>query len=363
MIKSLNFKKINLPMIKPFKISLGSTDFYEGFIVTLETDDGIKGYGEATTTPFITGDTIGSIESELTIFSEALKNKEESPEELNLLMKSLCKSAKASRMAVDEALWDIIGKRGKMNVKKMLGNYRNSIATSYTVDLVGPSEARKQATELLSQGVKIFKIKMGRGIMEDLERVKTVREVIGNDLMIYVDFNQAYNARKAVEISKHLSRYNIEFLEQPVNMFDIKGLKFIRDRSDIPVFADETIFSPDDVINVLQTESVDGINIKLMKSGGITESIQMVDIAESFRAPVMIGCMVETRLANTAGLVVALAKHGVKYADLDGYSNIARDIASLAVTFKSGELTLPEIPGVGVELDKEFVNKELGQKN
>lgn len=350
-------------MIKPFKISLGSTDFYEGFVVTLETDDGIKGYGEATTTPFITGDTIGSIESELAIFSEALKNREESPEEISILMKNLCKSAKASRMAVDEALWDIIGKRGKMNVKKMLGNYRKSIATSYTVDLVAPQEAKKQATELLSQGVKIFKIKVGSGITEDLERVKAVREVVGPDLMVYVDFNQAYSVRKTIEISKHLGKYNIEFLEQPVNMYDIKGLKFIRDRSDIPVFADETIFTPDDVVNVLQTESVDGINIKLMKSGGITESVRMVNIAESFRAPVMIGCMVETRLANTAGLVVALAKNGVKYADLDGYNNIKRDIVTHGVTFKSGELTLPDIPGIGVDLDRDFMNRDLLQKN
>ncbi len=363
MIKSLQFKKINLPMIKPFKISLGSTDFYEGFIVTIETDDGITGYGEATTTPFITGDTIGSIESELSIFSTALKNKEESPEEINLLMKTLCKSAKASRMAVDEALWDIIGKRGKMNVKKMLGNYRNTIATSYTVDLVEPKEAKKQATELLAQGVKIFKIKVGSGIAEDLERVKVVREVVGPEPMVYVDFNQAYTVRKTIEISRQLGKYNIEFLEQPVNMFDIKGLKFVRERSDIPVFADETIFTPDDVVNVLETESVDGINIKLMKSGGITDSVRMINVAESFRAPVMIGCMVETRLANSAGLAVALAKHGVKYADLDGYNNIKNDIASKAVTFKSGNLTLPDIPGIGVELDPEFVKKELGQKN
>lgn len=354
MIKQISYTKLELPMVKPFKIALGATNSYEGFLVSVTTDDGITGYGEATTTPFITGDTLGSIEYELKFFSEVLIGKEESPEQLNELMKSLLKGAKASRNAIDCALWDIIGKRAKTNVRKMLGNYRNKISTSYTVDLVEPKLARKQAEDLLSQGIQVFKIKMGSGLEQDLERARAVRDVIGMEKMVYVDFNQAYTARKTIEISRKLAPLNIEFLEQPVTMHDIRGLKFARLRSDIPIFADEAIFSTDDVVNVLENEAADGINIKLMKSGGITEAIKMASVAEAYRAPVMIGCMVETRVANTAGLAVALSRSAVKYSDLDGYSSIIEDIATDGITLKDGEVTGPDIPGVGVGLKEKY---------
>ena len=357
MIKDISYRKLELPMVKPFKIALGATNSYEGYLVSVTTDDGITGYGEATSTPFITGDTMGSIEYELKFFSEALKGKEESPEQLNELMKSLIKSSKASRNAVDCAVWDIIGKRAKTNVRKLLGDYRKKISTSYTVDLVEPKLARKQAEELLSHGIEVFKIKMGSGIGQDLERAKVVRDVIGMERMVYVDFNQAYTPRKTIEISKKLAPLNIEFLEQPVPMHDIRGLKFARQRSDIPIFADEAIFTTDDVLNVLENEAADGINIKLMKSGGITEAMKMASIAEAYRAPVMIGCMVETRLANTAGLDVALSRSAVKYSDLDGYSSIIEDIASEAITLSKGEVSGPDVPGVGFSLKEAYAKK------
>ena len=111
MIRQISYRKLELPMVKPFKIALGATNSYEGFLVSVTSDDGITGYGEATTTPFITGDTMGSIEYELIFFSKALAGREESPEQLSELMKSLLKGSKASRNAIDCAVWDIIGKR------------------------------------------------------------------------------------------------------------------------------------------------------------------------------------------------------------------------------------------------------------
>ncbi|MCL5783462.1 MAG: dipeptide epimerase [Candidatus Thermoplasmatota archaeon] len=355
MIKSISYTKLELQMKKPFKISLGSTDAYEGFLVKVVSDDGFTGYGEATPTPFITGDTMGSIEHELNVFSKQLIKMDENPELINEKMKSLMKSAKASRNAVDTAIWDIIGKRSNISLKKMFGGYRSNILTSYTVDLVDRNSAKQQAKELLDSGIQVFKIKMGSGIKEDLDRVKAVREVIGPDRMVYVDFNQAYTAKKTVEIARKLEAYEIEFLEQPVPANDLKALKFVRNNTAIPVVADEAIFTPEDVSTILGMEAADGINIKLMKSGGITDSVKMVNTAESFRAPVMIGCMIETRLSNTAGLVVALAKKGVKYTDLDGYSSIVKDIAEKGIELKDGYISSNEDAGLGVTLKREYI--------
>ena len=160
-IKSLEYKKINIEMKKPFKIALGSTDFYEGYFVKVTTDNGLSGYGEAIPTPFITGDTMGSVEAELSIFSQALKGMELSTEALNEKMKALARSSKASRAAVDMAVYDIIGKKADLPLYILLGGYRTSMKTSYTVDLVDAPHAKVQAKELLDDGVEFFKIKLG----------------------------------------------------------------------------------------------------------------------------------------------------------------------------------------------------------
>ena len=354
MIENISYSKLELPMAKPFRISAGTTSKYEGYLVKVTTDDGITGYGEATAKPFTTGDTMGSIEYELRKFSEEFKGKDESPELLNELCVKLIKSSKASRCAIDAALWDIIGKRAGLNVTRLLGNYRKSIETSYTVDLAPPEQARQQAQKHLQNGVRIFKIKTGSGIEEDVERVKVVREVIGDEPMLYVDFNQAFTPRKTLDISRKLEKYNVEFIEQPLPMRDIRGMKFVRDRSNIPIYADETIFTPDDVATLLQTESADGINIKLTKSGGITEAMKMVSAAESYRVPVMIGCMIETRLASSTALAVALSRPGVKYTDLDGYADVLTDITEDGISFKNGLVELPKVPGLGCTLKEEY---------
>jgi L-alanine-DL-glutamate epimerase-like enolase superfamily enzyme len=248
------------------------------------------------------------------------------------------------------AIWDIIGKRAKMSVNKLIGNYRKEIKTSYTVDLAEPKYAIDMAKEFLKEGVQVFKIKLGSGINKDVERVKVVRETIGNDKMIYVDFNQAYDAKKALNIIDKIYKYNIEFAEQPVLAADIKGLKFVRDRSAIPVMADEAIFSIYDAQNILSSEAADAINIKIMKSGGITDTIKLVDVAESFNVPAMIGCMVETKLAVSAGLNVALGKKGVKYADLDGYTSLKEDVTVDGVEFIDGALKFKNYHGLGVKM-------------
>ncbi|MGC8630065.1 MAG: mandelate racemase/muconate lactonizing enzyme family protein [Thermoplasmata archaeon] len=354
MIKNLIYKRLTIPMIKPFKIFLGSSDFYEGFIVKIETDDGFTGYGEAVPTSYITGDTMGSIEEELKGIATLIKSDEVSPEQINEKIKRNFKTARASRAAVDMAIWDIIGKMAGMGVNKMVGNYRKEIKTSYTVDLVDPKQAIDMAKEFMDEGVQVFKIKLGSGLNKDVERVKVVRETIGNDKMIYVDFNQAYDPKKALSVIDKIYKYDIEFVEQPVLAADIKSLKFVRDRSAVPVMADEAIFSIYDAEHILSNEAADAINIKIMKTGGITDALKLVDVAESFNVPAMTGCMVETKLAVSAGLNVALAKKAVKYADLDGFTSLKEDITVDGLEFKNGAFSFKDYPGLGIKMKDIF---------
>jgi o-succinylbenzoate synthase len=350
MISKIIFKKIRIGMKKPFRIFLGSSDVYEGFIVKVETDDGYQGYGEAVPTPYITGDTLGSINEELEGISTIIKGMDLSTEAIDERIRRAFRSSRASRAAIDMAIWDIIGKRANMPVYRILGNYRESIRTSYTVDLVDPQYASEMASSFLSQGVKVFKIKMGSGIEKDVERVKVVRETVGDDKMVYVDFNQAYSAKNALRVIEKIEKYNIEFVEQPVPAHSLQDLKFVRNSSPIPVMGDEAIFSIYDASRVISMEAVDLINVKLMKAGGITEAIKIIDLAESYNIPVMVGCMVETSLALSAGLSVALGKRNVKYADLDGNTSLLEDVSTEGFVFKEGELSFTGLPGLGIKM-------------
>ncbi|MGC8686980.1 MAG: dipeptide epimerase [Thermoplasmata archaeon] len=337
-------------MTKPFRISLGSSENYEGFILKIETDDGITGIGEAVPTPYITGDTMESIEGELKNLEKLLVGKEESQENINDILKKNFKGSKASRAAIDMALWDIMGKRANLPIYKIIGGTKKDIKTSLTIDLAPPEEAKRMALQFLNEGVKVFKIKLGSGIQEDIERVKEVRNAIGNEKMAYVDFNQAYDAKRALKVIDAIERYDIEFIEQPVPAWDLKSLKFVRERTNIPIMADESLMSIHDLEKIVHFEAADMINIKLMKTGGITDAIKLVDAAELFNIPVMIGCMVETKVAVAAGLNIALAKKWVKYADLDGFTSLKEEITEDGLDLKNGELMLKDYPGLGVKL-------------
>lgn len=340
-------------MLKPFKIALGSTDFYEGYLVEIITDDNIIGYGEAAPVPMITGDSMGSVEYELSLFSKILINHEESPERLNEIMKSYAKSSKASRAAIDMAIYDIIGKRAKMPLYKMIGNYRDKFATSYTVDLVNSAKAKSQAMDYMKLGIKIFKIKLGSGFNEDYERVKTVRSVV-DDNEIYVDFNQSYDPKRAVKLANEIEKFNVSMIEQPVYALDIKGLRYVKNNTSIYVMADESAYTPEDAINLINLDAVDMINIKLMKSGGITDALKIVDIAESARIKTMVGCMVETKIANTAALNIALGRRNVDHIDLDGYSSLKFDITDNSMHLEDGINYPSNENGLGLRLKNEY---------
>ncbi len=353
-IESIDFTRVKIEMDKPFKIALGSTEYYDGFFVRVTADDGTQGFGEAIPTPFITGDTQGSVESELKIFQEKLKGHELSTELLNSEMKAFARSSRASRSAVDIAVHDIIGKKSGMPLYRLLGGFRNSMVTTYTVDLVPPEEAAVQAKQLKLDGVKFYKIKLGKSVSEDFERVRAVRENIDPEDRICVDFNQSYSPKKAMDLANRISRFEIEFLEQPVPRFDIEGLKFVKDHVSVPVMADEAVFSLEDASRVLRAEAADLINIKLMKCGGLTDGMKIVKAAEAFGVPCMVGCMVETKVANTAGLHFALSQPNIVYSDLDGFSSLKNSPVNGGMEFRDGINVPPETPGLGAEPTVKF---------
>ncbi len=341
-ILDMSWEIINVPLKKPFKIALGTTETYTGVIVKICTEE-FCGYGEAAPSPRITGDTVGSTIAALERFRPNLIGKDvlRVGEIMNNLERIIHDNSTA-KAAVDFALHDILGKRAKLPLVNILGGERREIETSLTVTIGSVEESIKSAEELLNAGARVLKVKIGIDPEEDVERIKKIREI--TDARIRVDANQGYSLKRAINVLRRIERYEIEFAEQPIPAGQIDDLQIIRSSTEIPIMADESVHTKEDALRLVG--KVDAINIKLMKSGGIREAQRIAAIAKAAGMKIMVGCMIETKLGITAGTHFALGI-GADYADLDGYWDLSKRVFE-GVEFVDGKNTLPEKAGLGV---------------
>ncbi|HEY4385282.1 MAG TPA: dipeptide epimerase, partial [Ktedonobacteraceae bacterium] len=243
----------------------------------------------------------------------------------------------SAKAAVDMALYDLMGKVLGVPVYRLLGlNPANAAYTSFTIGIDTPAEMAKKAQQ--ASAYPILKIKVGT--KQDIEILKAIRDV--SSAVIRVDANAGWTPKEAIKNIEALVPYNIEFVEQPVPAHDLAGLKMIREHSPLPIIADESCVSLHDIPRL--SECVDGVNLKLMKNGGIHTALKMIHTARAHNLQVMLGCMIESSLAITAAAQLTPL---VDYADLDGHLLI-KDDPYRGVQVEQGKLILPDAPGLGV---------------
>ncbi len=334
---------LHIPLKKPFKIALGTTTNYSGYILKICTAR-VCGYGEAVPSPKITGDTMESIEKAFRIFKPLLLGEE--AHKIGWIMNKIYRAIPnntAAKAAVDMALYDLVGSYWRVRVSDILGGEKEKVDTSVTIGITSIEDAVKQAIELTNLGARVLKVKIGLNPDEDIKRIKEIRNV--TDARIRIDANQGYSLNQAIRVLKSIEKYNIEFAEQPLPKDRIDDLKTLRESVGVPIIADESVHNAKDVLKLIG--KVDGINIKLMKSGGIYEALKMASIAKAAEMKIMVGCMVETKLGIAAGQNFALGI-GADYADLDGYMDITRQ-PFIGLEFKDGGNIVEGERGLGVE--------------
>jgi len=327
----IKFKKIGIHPINTFRTTHGAADEVE--VVIVEIDGGlgeaspVKYYGETAQT------VCDFIKRAETVIGNDLFKFEDICKRLNLV----AANNGAAKAAIDIAIHDAIGKKLNIPVYKLLGiTPRDDIATSYTISLSTPDKMKKQTED--NPGYQVYKVKVG--IPGDIDMVAAVREA--TDARIRVDANAGWTLKEAIQKIKHLQKYNIEFVEQPLHWKDYEGLRILRSKIDLPIIADEGVMTAEDI--PLYKDIVDGINIKLQKSGGIREAFKMITVARALRMQVMIGCMVETSVSISAAAMLAPL---VDYVDLDGNVLIGDDPYDGAKAV-NGFLKYPDRPGIGV---------------
>ena len=243
----------------------------------------------------------------------------------------------AARAAVDIALHDLWGRQLGRPLYQLFGlNPQRIPPTSFTIAIDEPELMAERARQA---NLPVIKIKLGSNIDEAI--VSAIRQATAARLR--VDANAGWSRDQAAELMPRLAQYGLELFEQPLPVGDIEGLRWLRSQNfGAPIFADESIKSASDV--AAHAGAVDGVVIKLMKTGGIREALRAIHTAHSLGMQVMIGCMVESSVGVTAAAHLAPL---CDYVDLDGPLLIRNDPYQ-GVTYNGAQILLPVSPGLGV---------------
>ena len=352
-ITQVRLGRISTPLRVPFKTALRTVNSVEDVIVELHTDTGAVGYGEAPPTGVITGDTTGAILGAIQdhIAPALLGRDLDEFEDLTAAVQKALVHNTSAKAAVDMALWDLLGQKYSAPVYRMLGGARKNIVTDITISVNPPEEMARDARTAIQRGYDCLKVKVGIDPELDVARLAAVREAVGKDVKLRIDANQAWTPKQAVKILNKMQELglDIELVEQPVSAHDFAGLKYVTDRSYVPVLADEAVFSPENAMTILQMGAADLINIKLMKCGGIYNALKIASAAEVFGVECMIGCMLEAKISVNAAVHLACAKNIITKVDLDGPVLCSEDPILGGAAFDEKIITVADAPGLGIQ--------------
>lgn len=331
---TLKYYPYELKLNHAFNLATMSRTSTPGVQVEL-TIDSVTGRGEASMPPYL-GESVESVTAFLAKIEPQRLSNPFAFEEIRAYMDSLAPGNRAAKAAIDIALHDLTSKLLGQPWYKIYGlDAAKAPCTSYTITNDSPEELERKIAE--AEPYKIWKVKMG--VPGDRELIEFIRSRTNRPLC--VDVNQGWKTKEeALENIMWLADKGVIFVEQPMNKADLDSHCWLKERSPLPIIADEAVQTSADIPALAR--AYDGINIKLMKSGGLHEAYKMAVLARALGMKVMVGCMTETSLAVTAAAQLAPL---AEWVDLDGNLLIGNDPYE-GMQIVDGRVTLADRPGI-----------------
>jgi L-Ala-D/L-Glu epimerase / N-acetyl-D-glutamate racemase len=350
---------VRVPLKVPFKTALRTVEVVEDVIVEVHADDGRVGRGEAPATAVITGDTHGSIVEAVRgyiaprLVGEPVANLNR----VTRLIQTALEKNTSAKAAVEIAVYDLFGQLYGAPLYALLGGGVPRLKTDVTISVGDVDAMVGDSLAAIGRGFQTLKIKVGKDADADVERVKAVYAAVKGRARLRLDANQGWAPKQAVRALRALEAAGVELelVEQPVKARDVEGLKYVTDRVDAPVVADESAFGPGEALEIMRTRAADMVNIKLMKAGGVSRALQIADLAAACGVECMMGCMLETAVSVSAAVHVAIARADViTKIDLDGPSLCAFNPVEGGAAFDGPDISVAEAPGLGIRSVRGF---------
>lgn len=355
-ISSIDIFRFSIPM-EPFVIATGTMHFAQNVLIRINTDKSLHGIGECSAFPMIVGENQETCIAMAKEFASILIGKDplDIPERMDDLLGYAAHNG-TIKSAFDMALFDIAAKNAGQPLYAFLGGKKRIIETDMTIGIDTPENMAATALKYKAQGCRILKIKLGKKLHEDIERVAQIRAAVGPEMTIRLDANQGWTFDDALLALSAMAIHNIEFCEQPMRTWYDDKLAELNINSPIPIMADESCYNHHDARRLIHTKSCKFLNIKFAKSGGILEAQKIHEVALQTGTKCMIGSMLESRIALTANLHFALASPNVIYFDLDTclLGHLVDPVLG-GLTYDGYFLDVPDAIGIGAEPEPAFL--------
>lgn len=350
----------------PFRhASSGEITYLDDVYVKLETEDGHVGYGEVRgNCHYTTGDTASGIAATLSdvLLPNIMGHQALELNRIHYQMERLIMGNNAAKAVCENALYDLIGNIHNLPVHSLLGGkLAEYLPTEENIPFCSLEETEVLAREYLTSGCRFIKIRVGlEPFANDVARVAKVQEVTQNMgladyVEIAVDANQAWDPKTAMERITQLLQYGVTVVEQPVPFGHVSGLRWLKESCPVKIFADESILSTRDLALMAAERVIDGVHIKLVKCGGISNALRMMHIAEAHGLGFIMGGMDEGMLA-VAAAVHCGAVANTKLFELNNHRRIKED-ATTGLIVSHGVVKVPDGPGFGVSVNENLLTK------
>ncbi|MBA2680095.1 MAG: dipeptide epimerase [Ktedonobacteraceae bacterium] len=350
-IRSLTVDPLNIPLLEPFTIATGSVSEARNVLITITLQDGSRGYGECAPFPPSTGESQETALAAARGCVELLVGRDAAHwRVLAKLVRSLYFSQMTVCAGIEMAILDALTHSYKMPLYVFFGAASTMVETDMSIPMVTAERGYKLAEDAMKRGITTLKVKIGGDLREDVDRVEAVRAGAPH-LGITLDANQGYTPSEALLCLEALDDREIRplMLEQPVHKDDFAGMRSIMQHTTVPIAADESASSPAAVFRLINDGAANIINIKLMKTG-ILGALEIAAICHATRTQLMIGAMIESRLAISAAAHFAAGMGGFRFIDLDTPMLLTEDPFQGGYEQKGGVYDLSEIErGLGIE--------------
>jgi len=358
-IDKIEAYKLDVPYKEPILVAYAKYFDTKNVIVKVHAN-GIVGYGEASGSAGFSGETQNSLLGAFSVMATRLVGMD--PFDIGLVHGIMDETIGngAMKAALDEALYDVMGKKTDLPIHKLLGGLQHrKIPTQRAVTIRSPAEMAKEAAAFVAEGFMTFEVKVGLEPERDVERVKAVREATGNDAVLIVDANIGWTPMQAIRVLRRVEKYDV-LAEQPTK--GVRNLAEVRRAVNMPIIADESCYTPEDALEVIRADAADILSIKILKCGGYYKAKQIAAIAEANDMPYRVDDMAVTVLGNTASLQLAASCRDIVGCGFLQHRFLAQDknpVIRGGLSVERGDVIVPTGSGLGLEINDKMLGKPV----